>query len=128
MMAINNSVVSISTNLFVRFPNEDIYVNASYNSCREGLTAYRIGYIDYNSAEKSKTKIAINNNATSSPINNEIPEQIIPAQAKMLFVFFLCNANMLRARESPPIKIEKKGIQEKHREMSPVTIEAMLSG
>ena len=43
MMAINNSVVSISKNLLVRFPNEDIYVNASYNSGGEGLTAYRIG-------------------------------------------------------------------------------------
>ena len=87
-----------------------------------------IGCVDYNSAEKSKTYIEINNNITISPINIAIPEHIVPAQAKMLFVFFFCNANMPRARERPPITIEKKGIQEIHRERIPVTIEAMLSG
>ena len=73
-------------------------------------------------------KTAIKSNTANIPINSAIPEHMIPAQAKMLFVFLLYNANMLRARERPLKRNEKKGIHEKHKERSPITIEAILSG
>jgi hypothetical protein len=41
MMAINKSVVSISTNLLVRFPVRDFYVNRAKTLWRR-LTAYRV--------------------------------------------------------------------------------------
>jgi hypothetical protein len=51
IMAIKSSVVSISTNLLVRFPRKDFYVNKARTLWRR-LTAYRIGSTKYIIANK----------------------------------------------------------------------------